>query len=197
MRTAGEMEFPVDEQHFLRMRNQALLATLIGTGARRSEVAALTVGDVSLRADNSGDLHIRSAKKVRGRTVHQRMVCFDRYTGRYLAPWLALRRRDADAPLWPSVVNGNSLTGQGVYKVLRTIVAAAKVEIGGAHDLRRTFITYFADKRPGEGYYHLLQLQIGHKPQGITHQLYDLRTIESIRAVFCSPMEEVVRLIRV
>lgn len=137
-------------------------------------------------------------KKVRNREIHQRVACFDFHTGKYLARWLALRvqrapRRD---PLWVTA-DGDPLTCQGVCKAVRGIARATRVRIGGVHDFRRMFITYFADNRPGEGYYHLLQLQIGHKPQGITHQLYDLRTIESIRKVFCSPMEAVVRLLSV
>jgi integrase len=194
MRTATTMEFRDDLELDLRARNQALLAVFIGTGARLSEVAGLRVEDVTLLWNCSGDLLIRSAKKVRNREIHQRIACFDQHTGKYLTRWLALRG-GTQGPLWVGA-NGEGLTSQGVYKAMCAVAQAAKVRFGGAHDFRRTFITYFADKRPGEGCYHLLQLQVGHKPQGVTHQLYDLRTVESVRAVFCSPMEAVARLMR-
>jgi integrase len=198
MRCAGETddhEVGAKRHSFLRARNLALLAVFIGTGARRAEVAGLAVEDVSLQSDYSGDLLLREAKEVRNRDVCQRLACFDRHTGRYLARWLAVRGRAARGSLWLADC-GDPLTDQGIYKAIRGVAGAAGVRFGGLHDFRRTFITYFADKRPGEGHYHLLQLQIGHKPQGITHQLYDLRTIDSIRSVFCSPMEAVVPLLR-
>jgi site-specific recombinase XerD len=127
---AGKMEFRSDLEQHLRARNQALLAVFIGTGARLSEVAGLSVEDVTLRADGSGDLYIRSAKKVRNREVHQRIACFDRHTGRYLARWLGLQG-GTHGPLW-ATVDGDALTSQ----------------------------------------------------------------IESVRAVFCSPMEAVARVVR-
>lgn len=194
MRAAARMSFRADEERYLRARNLALLATFIGTGARCAEVAGLAVADVTLHGDGSGELHIRAAKKVRNREVHQRIACFDRYTSKYLAQWLAVRG-GTHGPLWMTT-EGGGLTSQGVYKAVRAVAQVAKVRFGGTHDFRRTFITYFADKRPGEGCYHLLQLQVGHKPQGVTHQLYDLRTMESVRAAFCSPMEAVARLLR-
>lgn len=172
------------------LRNQALLSTFIGTGARLSEVAGLAVGDVTLHADHSGLLRIRSAKKVRGRDIHERIACFDKFAGHYICRWLDLRGT-SHGPLWIGV-DGRELTGQGIYKAVRTVAQAAGVSFKGMHDFRRTFITHFASKRPGEGYYHLMQMQVGHAPQGTTRRFYDLRSIDELQAAFVSPMEDIV-----
>lgn len=174
------------------VRNQALLATFIGTGARLNEISNLRIEDVALYADTSGVIKIREAKRVRNREIHQRYACFDQHTGKYLRRWLDTL--PSSGPLWRSYFGG-ALTSQGVYKVIRDVAELAQVTITGAHDFRRTFITYFAAQRPGEGNYHLLKLQVGHAQQGITHTLYDLRGIESVRAIFVSPFESMAHLL--
>lgn len=185
MWTAAGMPFAV--------RNQAILAVFIGTGARLAEVAGLSVEDITLFADHSGTLRIRQAKKVKNREIHERLACFDYHAGKYINRWLDYRNV-ASGPLWTSF-RGTKLTSQGVYKAVREVALAAEVNLTGVHDFRRTFTTYFADRRPGEGYYHLLKMQIGHAPQGVTHSLYDLRSIESVRAAFVSPFEDITPLL--
>lgn len=176
----------------MSIRNQALLATFIGTGARLNEVSNLHVEDVTLYADHSGVIKIREAKKVSNREVHQRYACFDQHAGKYLCR--LLDTLPPTGPLWRSFFGG-VLTPQGVYRAISDIAVLAKVPLTGAHDFRRTFITYFAHERPGEGNYHLLKLQVGHAQQGITHTLYDLRGIESVRAIFVSPFDRMVHLL--
>ncbi len=184
MLTANQTKQPV--------RNQAILALFIGTGARLSEVSSLRVEDVTLYAGNSGVIRIREAKRVRNREVHQRHACFDQHVGKYLCR--LLDTLPPEGPLWRSFFGG-ALTPQGVYKVVRDVANLANVPLTGAHDFRRTFITYFASQRPGEGNYHLLKLQVGHAQQGITHTLYDLRGIESVSAIFVSPFESMAHLL--
>lgn len=170
-------------------RNQALLAVFIGTGARLSEVAGLSIEDVTFRSDLSGTMRIREAKKVKGREIHERIACFDRHTGEYLSRWLSLRGASS-GPIWIAI-DSDRLTIHGIYKAVKAISESAGVKISGCHAFRRTFVTYFASKRPGEGYYHLLQMQIGHAPQGTTRRFYDLRAIDDLQAAFVSPMEEI------
>lgn len=178
---AGQMPFAA--------RNQALLATFIGTGARFAEVTGLDIEDLTFHAGGSGILRIRNAKRVKGRNIHQRLACFDGHTGAYLLRWLDLRGTSSGA-LWVDE-NGGRLSGQGIRRAVKAAADAAGVSTGGLHGFRRTFVTYFAQQRSGEGNYHLLQLQVGHAPQGTTRRYYDLRSIDDLADIFVSPMQEV------
>ena len=166
-------------------RDRALLAMLIGTGIRRAECASLNVQDVVMDADGSGTAKVW-AKKVRGREVHARPVAFDRHTGRYLQDWLTVYDCQF-GPLFPSA-KGGALTSVGIYKTVKAVIAKAELEheIQGPHDLRRAFATYFARKRKGEGYDHLLSKQLGHANYHTT-TLYSLQDIEDVRAAITSP----------
>lgn len=166
-------------------RDRALLAVLIGTGIRRAECATLCVQDVVLDADGSGTAKVW-AKKVRGRDVHARPVAFDRYTGRYVLDWLHVYDCQF-GPLFPSA-KGGPLSAVGIYKIVKAVIAKAGLEheIQGPHDLRRAFTTYFARKRKGEAYDHLLSKQLGHASYRMTAQ-YSLPDIEDIREAITSP----------
>lgn len=171
----------------LAARNQAILAVLIGTGVRLAECAGLSTSDVVMFCDHSGTMRVQ-AKKVKGRDAHERDVVFDQHAGKYLDAWMAQR-----SPSGPLFINtsGERLTAQGIYKVVKSVAKKAGVSLRGPHDFRRTFVTNFARKRPGEGNYHLLRLQIGHAPQGTTGKHYDKRNIEDVREIFVSPLVEV------
>lgn len=167
-------------------RDRAILAILIGTGIRRAEAAGLNVRDIQLDADNSGTAQIWTAKKVKGREVQSRLIAFDRYTGRYLAEWLATYNVQF-GPLFPSA-HGGPLSAQGIYKVTKAIIRDAGLdkEIQGPHDLRRAFATHFERKRRGEGHGRLLAKQLGHANYRMTSQ-YSLQDIEDVREVIVSP----------
>jgi integrase len=163
-------------------RDAAILAVFLGTGVRRAEAAGLDVTDVTLFADLSGTLVVRRAKKVKNRVVQSRLVAFDAATGHYLSRWLD--HLPPAGPLFPSSHvdrDGERLTPQGVYKVVRRIIYDAGLEhvIQGPHDLRRLFATTFARHRRGAGYDSLLSRQLGHSAYAMTahYVLADVRDI--------------------
>lgn len=122
-------------------RDGALLALLVGTGLRRSEVVGLALADYE---PDLGRLHVRSGKGNRDRWV-------------YLAPgaevwlgrWLAVRGRVAGPLLcpvnrWGQVVI-RPMTDQAVLHILRKRGRQAGVSAFSPHDLRRTFISNLLD----------------------------------------------------
>lgn len=173
-------------------RNQAMIATMLGTGIRRNECASLTIEDVTIDADGSGMLIVRKAKRVKGRSVHQRAVAFDAATGKYIRTWLD-KLDTRTGPLWPSYSfmsdEHDSLTAQGIYKVVNACIESAGLVgvVTGCHDLRRLFVTYFRRNLRGEAHDKLLRMQVGHLDKETT-DLYDLSGVEEIREVIISPL---------
>lgn len=173
-------------------RNQAIIATMLGTGIRRNECASLCIEDITIDAGDSGMLVVRKAKRVKGRAVHQRAVAFDGATGKYLRVWLD-KLDVRSGPLWPSYSfmsdEHDALTAQGIYKVVNACIESAGLVgvITGCHDLRRLFITYFRRNLRGEAHDKLLRLQVGHLDKATT-DLYDLSNIEDMKEVIISPL---------
>lgn len=170
-------------------RDRVLLAVLIGTGLRRAEASGLDASDVTVYADLSGKITVRRAKKVRGRTVHGRIVAFDAATGALVRSWLDML--SPGSPLFPST-RGGRLSPQGIYKVVRRCGEAAgitKEQLKGPHDLRRLFATTFARYRRGESHGQLLSMQLGHSSFAATvRNGYSLQDIEDVRGAMISPM---------
>jgi len=117
-------------------RDAALLALLYGTGARRSEVVALDVADVTLA---TGAVVIRSGKGRQSRVAY-----IADGGGAAVAGWLACRGRAAGPLLHPVDKAGRiarrRMTDQAVLAILRRRAAAAGVRGFSPHDLRRSFI---------------------------------------------------------
>lgn len=180
----------------LPQRDRAMIAVMLGTGTRRAECQQLRVEDVVLEADGSGYFIVRKAKKVRGRSVHQRRVAFDAATGYYLRLWLDTYAA-VSGWLWPSFSKiENRFTEQplslrGINRVVDKIYAAAGVsgKVVGCHDLRRIFITYWR-RHHGENHDNLLTLQVGHANSSMTDQ-YDLADFEDVRSNIVSPVRKV------
>jgi len=160
------------------LRNQAIIATLAGTGIRCHECTALSVSDVTMRSDLSGILRLRVAKLSK-----PRLAAFDAATGEYLNCYLHSLDALPLAPLFPSQTGGHLAPGS-LYSMLRIVAQKAGVadQIRGPHDLRRLFATHWARERPGEGYGALLQRQLGHSSYSMTSQ-YLLQQIEDVADV--------------
>jgi site-specific recombinase XerD len=164
------------------LRDITILATFIGTGIRRGELASLNVDDVVLHANLAGRLLIRKTK-----TDTPRQAVFDPTTGRYLAAYLASLDRE-HGPLFVNQ-SGDRLSVTGVWRIVKAAIARAKLEqeIQGPHDLRRLFVTVWMRNRKGLGSAQLLALQVGHtSPKMSLH--YSLQTVEDLDAEFVSPM---------
>lgn len=168
-------------------RDRAIVAILMGTGIRREECASLRVETTTIYADKSGKSKVK-AKEVAGREIHERWVAFDSATGAYLVDWLDLYELRV-GPLFPGP-DGSSLTGEGVYKVVKRCAELAGLsdKIAGPHDLRRNYVTHVQRSQPGEGYGVLLSKQLGHSKLQMTSQ-YNLQDVEDIRQKLDSPVK--------
>lgn len=119
------------------LRDGALISVLWSSGARRSEVAALQLGDYD-RTEHG--LTIRSGKGNKDRITY---VVGGAITA--LADWL-LVRGDWAGPLFVAISRGGhitrrQMTDQAVLVILRKRAAAAGVADVSPHDMRRTMIT--------------------------------------------------------
>ena len=124
------------------IRDAALLAVLLATGLRRSEVVALDVSDYTL---GSGALLVRSGKGRKDRLVYVGAAV----AVAALADWLTIRGA-APGPLFTAARRGGHITqrrlsDQAVALILQTRARQAGVADVSPHDLRRTFVTDLLD----------------------------------------------------
>ncbi len=162
-----------NDQTLIGIRDAALIAILIGTGLRRSELVALDIKDYHTE-DSS--LLVRKGKGRKSRTV-------------YLPPgavaalndWLDVRTHQPGALICPVRRGGHvhiqPLTDQAVMNILRKRALSALVPSFSPHDFRRTFITNLLSA--GADVLTVSRLA-GHADPATT-QKYDLRSEESKR----------------
>lgn len=157
-------------------RDRAVVAFLAGTGCRRGELAGLLTADIQIHADGSGVALLRVAKLDRPRPV-----VFDATTGAYLRAWL-------DLAGWPAGL-AFGCGDQAVFRIVKRAAARGGVadQIQSPHDLRRLFATYWADRRPGDGYGRLLSDQLGHSSYRMTDH-YVAGSVAQVAAAFVSPV---------
>ena len=164
------------------VRDQAILAVLVGTGIRRAECAGLDVSDVEFNTGGGGVLRVRHAKLGKSRTV-----VFDEACGAYLKALIDRTDRQT-GPLFTEWKDRRlSVKGVGVA-VKRALRAAGIDERGrGAHDLRRMFATEWARQRRGIGDAKLLSMQLGHTGEQMT-SLYIRQSLDDLKEGFESPL---------
>lgn len=120
------------------LRDAALLAVMYAAGLRRSEVAALDLGDYS---PSTGELRVRAGKGRR-----ERLAFVSNGGKEALDAWLAVRGAAAGALFCPvgkgkvGRIEFRPMSAQAVYFVLKRRGARAAVGDFSPHDLRRTFI---------------------------------------------------------
>lgn len=119
------------------VRDAALLAILLGSGLRRSEVVSLDLRDFD---PNTGALKVRGGKGDKDRTVY-----LPSSGRRVVADWLFVRGVKAGPLLYP-ISKGNRvmrrrLTDQAVLYILQKRAHQAGVDAFSPHDCRRTFIS--------------------------------------------------------
>lgn len=142
-------------------RDYALLLFLLGTGARRSEVAGLGLEQLEL-SDRGGGV------RFFGKGAKERVVAFDGTVAAALRQWLC--DRDRLAPAHASVFvglsgrnTGGPLGASGMDRVLRTRLKRARISIGSGvalHAFRATFATALLD----EGFdLREIQTALGHE----------------------------------
>lgn len=179
MLAAGQSRMP--------MRDQAILATFIGTGVRLAELASLTVADLTMLADGSGTALV-TGKRTKANPLGRRVVAFDNVTGRYLIAHMdhALIVRGG---LWWTEA-GKPFGRQGIYRMVKRTIAAAGLteQIQACHDLRRAFATILGLMHPNApGWADMIRRQLGHKSYRQTAS-YTLFQADDIREHIISPL---------
>lgn len=171
------------------LRDQALLALLIQTGIRRAECASIQLETITMQPDRSGTL-IVVGKRTKANATGERLVAFDAVAGMYLAAYLD-DRRVSPAACGPLFVadSGAGLTAVGVAKAVGRLIEAAGLagQIQGCHDLRRAWVTDWRRRYRGDGYDHLMRLQVGHTSAMIS-DMYDLADTEDLQRVIRGPL---------
>lgn len=170
--------------HGQPVRDKAILAMLMGMGLRRAEVSALNIENLHLDDDRSGYATV-VGKKTKANPDGVRSAAWDVATGKYIADHLKREAR-ARGPLFVGI-RGERLTGQGIYRVVKGVIADAGLEaqISGPHDLRRAFATHFKRNRRNSG--DLLRRQLGHAHYDMT-DAYTLLDVDDIRRDIISPL---------
>jgi site-specific recombinase XerD len=120
------------------VRDAAMVSFAFSTGARRSEIAGLALGDVAQAEDNGGGFEVT----IRGKGNKRRAVTVHGGAAQYLGDWLALRG-DEPGPLWRPILKSGEiqeggLSAQALYKMLAKRAGEAGIPDLGWHDARRT-----------------------------------------------------------
>lgn len=120
-------------------RDAAILALARATGARRGELTGLTLEDVHLGENETGELIIRKAKGNK-----ERKIPINDGAYHALFDWLAIRG-SSPGPVFCRIDKGSTiftddhLSGEGLRLILAKRARQAKVENITLHDFRRTF----------------------------------------------------------
>ncbi len=112
-------------------RDRAIVLTILDSGVRASELAALTVGDVDLA---TGAVTVR-----KGKGSKTRITFVGARTRKTIRHYLVGRHPRPEEALFPSKATGLHLTLSGVVQIMDRLRTASGVEVLTAHALRRTF----------------------------------------------------------
>ncbi|MEQ7008338.1 tyrosine-type recombinase/integrase [Actinopolymorpha sp. B17G11] len=119
-------------------RDLAIAATLVGTGLRVSELAALDLDDVWV-TERKGEVHVRAGKGDRPRTVPMNPQT-QNATRRWLAHRPSWTNADSESALFLAR-EGQRLAPRSVHHAVQQIGRAAGVPALAPHVLRHTFGT--------------------------------------------------------
>jgi integrase len=129
------MEICLSDSSPAGFRDAAILVCAYPGGLRRAEIAGLNREDII-----DGDA---LTLKVRGKGKKNRSVFMDNGGADALRDWLTLRGSE-DGPLFfagrkgGSLIEGQRITGQSVYEMLKRRAVEAGIRDLGTHDFRRT-----------------------------------------------------------
>lgn len=113
-------------------RDKTLILFLLDTGVRASELCALKVADFDV---TTGAVMVRMGKGGKGRTV----FCGAKSRRAVLRYLLSRDNPATDAPLFPSVNDGQHLKPNGLLQLLRRLERKSGVANVHPHTFRRTF----------------------------------------------------------
>ena len=152
------------------VRDQAVIATLAGTGMRLSEITDLELADLHLN-DRTVDVN-------RTKTGASRIALLPEACLPYLEAWVS-ERGDKPGPLFDSAnTPGCRLAPGGLAQRIEKVSRKAGVK-ATSHDFRRTYVTTLL--RNGTDPFTTARL-VGHK-NAATTMLYDRRTTTEDRAI--------------
>lgn len=106
------------------IRNRAMIAFMLDTGVRRTEVANLELKDLDLAEGQA---------RIIGKGRKERFVFFDPSTADLLKRWIAIRGQDPGSLFW--------LSFEGVKMVFNRIKKEAGLKVFFPHQLRHTTAT--------------------------------------------------------
>jgi len=118
-------------------RDLAIIALMLATGLRRSEVVNLNIADYNTR---NGEIVVMAGKGNK-----QRSIYIQANARKLIRPWIDCRGSE-DGRFFQSVRNNltfinNKMTSQNIYDLLKKRSIEAKLKHCSPHDLRRTFVT--------------------------------------------------------
>lgn len=119
------------------IRDYAIIALMLATGIRRSEVINIDLADYNSR---SGQLNIQSGKGNK-----QRITYLNTDSRKIVRQWINSRGQQEGALFNPITKSGTiqhrQLTSQAIYQIIRQRAEQAAIAPCKPHDLRRTFVT--------------------------------------------------------
>ena len=122
-------------------RDHAVIALMLATGIRRSEVTAINIDDYDVK---TGELTIQSGKGNKQRRVH-----LNTKSRQVLRQWLFARGIMPGSLFNPITKTGTillkALSSQSVYDIIKQRSEQAGIDRVRPHDLRRTFVTQLLD----------------------------------------------------
>lgn len=182
-----------------RVRNMALWAFMISTGARRAEIAHAQIGnltfntpltDLRIDGDHMGVIWFRVVKGDASGSGQGRRSVFCSKTGLLLKLWLMFSGRTEG-----TIFN---LYEAGIRKVVNTCAKEAGIERMHPHACRSAFMSYWVRQNAKHGNFAdiALRFQVGHAPVGGDAQTHYLSEdpawrLDLIREFYCTPMDDI------
>jgi site-specific recombinase XerD len=118
-------------------RDYAVIALMLATGLRRSEVIAINLDDYNTK---TGLLTVQA-----GKGNQQRVAYLNTDSRQVVSQWLLERGKQPGQLFNPVSKTGNitikALTSQTIYDIIKQRSEQAKIDTVRPHDLRRTFVT--------------------------------------------------------
>lgn len=170
-------------------RDRAILAFLIGTGARLGETASLQIEAIQFTADQSGTATV-TGKRTRANRSGRHTVAFDQHTGAYLIAHLDAEQRTTGA-VWRDS-DGQPIGNPAIYRVVKRAIRRAGLEgrITATHDLRRAFATHLARHAMSDPTLtaDVIRRQLGQASYRTTAEHYTLLDAEDLLQSVVSPL---------
>jgi len=128
-------------------RDYAIIAIMLATGIRRSEVIAINIDDYNTR---TGLLNIQSGKGNKQRTAY-----INTESRKIVKQWLNIsnqKQEGREIALFNPItktgsIQNRQLSSHAVYEIIRHRAEQAQIQPCRPHDLRRTFVTSLLEAR--------------------------------------------------